>query len=139
MSDRPSIPDDIKKSIGRIYIMSTLTTEPALLLRLTRSLMSSIAACHAKLSGDIETAYDAIPNWQIYRSKLDTVTIAYADNAANWPDVMIACADVQDYFLQVALLDDLILIEEEIGIDVMTAFARRKDGDREEEPDDDRM
>lgn len=106
------IPGDIKNAIGRLYVLCSVTTDPASLLRLTRALMSSIRACEAHLHGSIDAGTRAIPEWEVYRKKIDTATYSYATSADAWPIVMITCGDIADYFYALCLMDNLIEIEE---------------------------
>ncbi len=117
------IPGDIKYAIGRLFVLCSVTTDPASLLRLTRALMSSVRACEAQLRGSIEEGTQQLPEWETYRTKIDEATVAYATSSNAWPTVMITCADVADYFYAICLMDDLIEIEEG-DFDLTTIFTR---------------
>lgn len=118
------IPGDVKTALGRLYVLCSVTTDPATLLRLTRALMSSVRACQAKLHNSIDEGTKYIPEWETYRNKIDTATVAYASSADAWATVMITCADIADYFYALCLLDDLIEIEAS-DFDLTTYFTPR--------------
>jgi hypothetical protein len=117
------IPSDIKYAIGRLFVLCSVTSDPALLLRLTRALMSSVRACEAQLYGSFEGGTEHLPQWETYRNKIDVATVAYATSSDAWSTVMITCADVADYFYAICLMDDLIEIEEG-DFDLTTIFTR---------------
>lgn len=117
-----TIPGDIKQAIGKLYVLCSVTSDPALLLRLTRALMSIVRACEAKICGSIEDGTKMIPQWDQYRAKIDEATVAYATSSDSWANALIACADVADYFYAICLMDDLIEIEED-DFDITSAFS----------------
>ncbi|MFA7162333.1 MAG: hypothetical protein WC083_07180 [Candidatus Methanomethylophilaceae archaeon] len=120
-----SIPGDVKRAIGKLYVFCSVASDPPLLLRLTRALMSSVRACEAKLHNSIENGTQNIPEWDAYRDKIDAATVAYATSSDQWANVMIVCADVADYFYALCLMDNLIEIDE-TDFDITSAFIPKK-------------
>lgn len=130
------IPGDVKRAIGKLYVLCSVTSEPAALLRLTRALMSSVRACEAKLSRSFKDSTQKIPEWETYRQKMDEVTVAYATSSDSWAQVLISCADVADYFYSICLMDNLIEIDDN-DFDITSAFNPKKGKTTTPEADDD--
>lgn len=122
------IPSDIKYAIGRLFVLCSVTSDPALLLRLTRALMSIVRACEARIYNSIEAGTKAIPQWDEYRTKIDEATVAYATSSDSWANALIVCADVADYFYSICLMDNLIEIDES-DFDITAAFTPRRSQD----------
>ena len=58
-----TIPGDVKQAIGKLYVLCSVTSDPALLLRLTRALMSIVRACEAKTYVSIDNGTKATLQW----------------------------------------------------------------------------
>ena len=104
-----AIPNDYKEALGRVIVLTAISTEPAQSLRLCRSVMTLSSAALKKKKGDLPP--DFLKNFLAWREAWDAQAIAFAADEAAWPQVIAKVSDILDYFVAVCLEEDLISIQ----------------------------
>ncbi|MCK9544263.1 MAG: hypothetical protein M0R03_19770 [Novosphingobium sp.] len=106
------IPSDIKLALGQLFVLASVTSDPGLLLRITRSFMSLTLACMAKLNGGIPEGKGQIEEWEEHITKIEHITAEYGENGGIWPNVLNQCGRTADYFYAIGVLNDFIEIDD---------------------------
>lgn len=107
------VPRDIKQAIGKIVVLLTVSTDPAHILRLTRSLMSlTKASLNKSYGGPQHLPKYYTEELKIRRAIWDDAISKYASSSETWPTAMSHCGDIADYLIMVCIDEGLIEIDD---------------------------
>ncbi|NLE27940.1 MAG: hypothetical protein GX625_21895 [Clostridiaceae bacterium] len=104
-----AIPNDYKEALGRVIVLTAISTEPAQSLRLCRSVMTLSSAALKKKRGKLPPEF--LQNFLAWRQAWDNQAIAFAADETAWPQVIAKVSDILDYFVTICLEEDLISIQ----------------------------
>lgn len=104
-----AIPNDYKEALGRVIVLTAISTDPAQSLRLCRSVMTLSSAALKKKRGKLPPEF--LKNFLDWRQAWDKQAIAFAADETTWPQVIAKVSDILDYFVEVCLEEDLISIQ----------------------------
>ena len=104
-----AIPNDYKEALGRVIVLTAISTEPAQSLRLCRSVMTLSSAALKKKRGKLPPEF--LQNFLAWRQAWDNQAIAFDADETAWPQVIAKVSDILDYFVTICLEEDLISIQ----------------------------
>lgn len=130
------VPNDIKGAMGQLFVLASVTSDPGMLLRVTRSFMSLTLACMAVKNGDLEAGKAELEDWDDYQDEIELITAEYGANGNVWPNVLNQCGRIADYFYAIGLINDFIEIDDgDFNITVANMSKRKEEDGDERNPD----